>query len=752
MQREQDPSQITGRLRALVRISVVGSEIESQKATIDGLARRVNNSINFYYEDIDRKRSEYHESKVIPRLLDDLENGDFDWLIVDKAQRIGTDNERELLHFLAEIEKRGGKIWSVSEGDLLASDALTGISLLLGSQSERKDQRNKAENVSRGMFNNAKAWNFNGAILPYGYDRLCIAADGTERFRLVEDRREANPDYLPGSKDPAHKKYINHYLVIYQNGHTEARTSVPGKGKHERYVFALTIRTDRIANVREIYRMYAEGASRNAISRWLNQSKADRGFKTFWNHESVNYVLANPIYGGVYEWKRSTQAKYATIGPDGQYLEAERTIRKVRKQGRTEVAPASRIRADDVREDLRIVDGETIAKCRARLEEDKVGQPDGRRPRSDSYWAQPYLRCGHCGGPMHGFTHSYPVKVGGDEKTRYAFKCTEEANHRQNGGSKAGTGCVPTRVFGDEIEEKLALFLEHYGAKVALDADPEAGSFSRFAGPQAHEGLMKQRLHAEMLDFVLDRLDPALAPRLGEPGGLDLVEEYRRLNDLEAGRQEALVAEMKAEVRDQLKLARKFAEGTPAHELAMESIRELSDQIASAQSAFVPLDKQYDAASRRAREIVETIKAVRRSLANRKSRVIAEALRTLVSKIEVFSVKDEAACRAYKRRRTDRIVFHPIVGEPIEYQANPPLSQMTYASIARARELLLSGLNLTDVARQMNAEGIPTARGGKWTRDSLLRPLAPEMAELTATGVFRPYQTRRRSQAATGDA
>ncbi len=57
-----DPTR--GRLVGLVRISAVSSELESRKATIQGFATRFFNSISKWYEDIDRRRSEYRESKV----------------------------------------------------------------------------------------------------------------------------------------------------------------------------------------------------------------------------------------------------------------------------------------------------------------------------------------------------------------------------------------------------------------------------------------------------------------------------------------------------------------------------------------------------------------------------------------------------------------------------------------------------------------------------------------------------------------
>src|SRR5262249_59961809 len=123
-------------------------------------------------------------SDRIRRLLTDADAGLFDWVIIDKAQRIGTYNERECFHFLHELERRRVRIWSVAEGDLLDPNVMRSLEIVLGSQSELKDQRNKAQNVARGMRLNALEFRFNGAALPYGYDRICRGTDGAGKFRV----------------------------------------------------------------------------------------------------------------------------------------------------------------------------------------------------------------------------------------------------------------------------------------------------------------------------------------------------------------------------------------------------------------------------------------------------------------------------------------------------------------------------------------------------------------------------------------
>jgi DNA invertase Pin-like site-specific DNA recombinase len=736
MRRDFDDSQVSGRLVGFVRVSLLSSELESQKETISGFASSIGNSIRRYYEDMDRKRSQYHESRVLQNLLRDAEAGAFDWVIIDKAQRVGTDEFNELAHFITECDKRGVQVWSVSEGPLSRPDILASINLLLGSASEQKDQRNKAENVSRGMFRNAKAWNYNGAILPYAYDRLCIAADGSERFRVVELGRELNPNQVEGSKLPEHRKFINRYEVIYPTGHREIRTDPPGKAKHERYTYALSIRKERIEVVRTIFRMYSEGFNRHAIARHLVATKADPSLRLYWRTTHVSLILRNPIYGGILEWKKTTSAKYASIGPDGQYLDVAKK-RRDRKGRAVAVEANDRIRAEVVREDLRLIDPETFAACAKRLADEAKPAGLSRKARSDSFWLQPYLRCGHCGASMQGSAKPANPRVA----RRSSYRCAK-TNSDYNGTEPAD--CAGNRVTVAELDAKVGMFLEQYGDLVALDVAITPPDLSRFDGPKASTGLLKRKLFHEMLAYVLARIDDDRADLLGVPGGLDLAEEYRRLADAEAGLQTELIESLKAELKDQMRVARKFEEGTPAHELAIEEITVLSQRIEAAKAAMVPLDQQFDAASRQAREIQETIQSIQKMIASQRGHRAGEAMRKVLSHVEIFSVPNPNGVQP--ARLTDRIVFHPIVGEPIEYTANWLPGTTPLASVARAREIYLGGANLLATAKQLQKEGVPTATGRPWGRPTLLKMLAKEIAARQQSGTARRNRSRRKAQ------
>jgi hypothetical protein len=220
---------VSGRLVACVRISSLHSELDSQKEIIARFAGRVGNFIRRWYEDPDRPRWKAEHSDILRQILRDAEDRAFDWVILDKQSRLGTFNHFEFFTYLQRFISAGERVWSVADGELSSPDIVTSIRSVTSSQSEVEDQKNKAGNVFRGMFMNAKRFRYNDAILPYGYDRVCRSADGAERFRLVEESRVENSGYVRKSKKADESRYRFTYVVIYTNGHTERLSGAPAR-------------------------------------------------------------------------------------------------------------------------------------------------------------------------------------------------------------------------------------------------------------------------------------------------------------------------------------------------------------------------------------------------------------------------------------------------------------------------------------------------------------------------------------------
>jgi hypothetical protein len=718
-----DTSQVIGRLVGLIRISK-GFEVESQKGVIEGFANSLSNSIVKWYADLDRTRWQYGQSEAIRRLKADADAGLLDWVIVDKAQRIGTFNERELFHFLHELERRGARIWSVAEGDLLDPNVMRSLEMVLGSQSEQKDQRNKAQNVARGMRLNAMEFRFNGAVMPYGYDRICVGPDGKERFRLVEDIREENPGYVPGSKEQGEQRWLNWYVVIYPGGHEERRIGPPGKGEHEWYEFAPSVRLDRRKWAAQVFRWYAEGLNRTRIATLLNESGADLGHRSYWATDHVTYMLANPIYGGRHQWRRRTFAVYSSIGPDGMYEDVERRMPGQKRHRKVEDEGV--IRSPKVREDLRLVDEETLAKVAHRLAHELAGTPSEARGRSDSFWLQPLLRCGHCNGSMraHGMTRPARKRNGKSRAVTHCFLCSGFAR-----GYFGPRTCVHNRIRLDELERLTHEFLDKYGHEIELAREDEAGpNMDRLQISRDRYLSLYDDYKAEMHAYLDGRLSRQELARLRD-GTLNLVEVYRHHFDQEQGQRAAEIARIEDEIGDLAFKAIAYQEGSVARRKLDEGIARKEEEVKALKAAQVPVDERLDAVGRQLDEINAAIRKIRDHASARRMKQAAELLRGVVREIRVFSVENPLKGGSRPDRITDRVVFVPHLGDPMEFRAAPSTGSVPLGSLERARQLWGEGHNLNRIASMLTAEGLPTARGtGAWSRATLLKALASEIA------------------------
>jgi hypothetical protein len=132
-------------------------------------------------------------------------------------------------------------------------------------------------------------------------------------------------------------------------------------------------------------------------------------------------------------------------------------------------------------------------------------------------------------------------------------------------------------------------------------------------------------------------------------------------------------------------------------------------------------------------------------IASQRGRRAGEAMRKLLSHVAIFSVPNPNGVQP--ARLTDRIVFHPLVGDPVEYSADLLPGTTPPASVARAREIYLGGANLAATARQLEAEGVPTATGRPWGRPTLLKMLAKEIAARRPPGTARQTRSPRKGPA-----
>jgi len=717
-----DESIVTGRLVAFVRISSLHSELDSQKEIIARFATRVGGYIRQWYEDPDRPRWKAEHSLVLKQLQADAAERQFDWIILDKQSRLGTMNHFEFFAYMQHFIAAGVRVWSVADGELTSGDIVTSIRSVASSQSEVEDQKNKAGNVARGMFMNVKRFRYNGAIMPYGYDRICKSSEGVERFRLVEESRTDNPGYVRGSKRPGEGKFLVRYTVVYPNGHSESLASPPGKGPHDYYEYAVTIRSERISAVREVFQLYADGMNLTEIANYMNNSGVDKGRRRFWSAASISSIITCSLYAGVYEWKKVSVAAYRTIGKDGQYMDAKWS--KANPGSRKKVVDAEdRITADHAREDLRLVDQKLIEKARRKRdrEQAKWKGRSAASARKNSHWLRDFMRCGACGGVMRQRESSQYKSQG---KYSY-FACGE---YMQSRSVMDDPACKSVKVRQDIVEQKLVDFLTIYDRKIEADLGASRPKLDSLTLSLADKGSVIGRMRDEMVEYVLDRLPTDQHHVLDVEGGLSLVEAYRHYYNAEVAEKEKELRAIEDKIAETAVARVGLPSGGIADKKLMEIIHSLESDAEHLRSSIVPLDRRIDQVVQEYEQVRATVKSIVEHTMKQGVRKAAEELSLLLKAIEVHCVDTGYGKSRAKNMVTDRLVFVPAMGDPVEFKLEWT-KKFRPETAARARELLdqqeKSGeVDLRLIAETLRAEGHECGSDKSWGARTVFRLLA----------------------------
>jgi DNA invertase Pin-like site-specific DNA recombinase len=95
-------------------------------------------------------------------------------------------------------------------------------------------------------------------------------------------------------------------------------------------------------------------------------------------------------------------------------------------------------------------------------------------------------------------------------------------------------------------------------------------------------------------------------------------------------------------------------------------------------------------------------------------------LKALIAQEErdMIAARTKAALEARKARGTEKN------GTAGRASATTKARTTTEEGIARAKQLLLSGWGLTQIAEQLNVEGFKTSRGSNWTKQSLYKRIS----------------------------
>jgi hypothetical protein len=289
-------------------------------------------------------------------------------------------------------------------------------------------------------------------------------------------------------------------------------------------------------------------------------------------------------------------------------------------------------------------------------------------------------------------------------------------------------GCVNNRIRLDDVERLVARFLEAFDRRLDLDVEDRAAPhLERLRLARAERGLLLDALEAEMEAYVLERIPQAELEAL-RAGDLRVIEAYRHYHDREEGDRAAEIERLEDEIGDLAFKAADHAKVSVARRKFDERIASLEARVARLREQQVPLDRRLDAAHRELEEIRGMIRAAAAHASERRTRRAAEVLRGLLREIRVYSVENPLKGGTRPDRVTERVVFVPVLGTAMEFAAAPPPYASPPRTIERARELWREGKYLSQIGRQLTAEGLAPPRGKIWHHATLTRLLADEIA------------------------
>jgi DNA invertase Pin-like site-specific DNA recombinase len=319
-------------------------------------------------------------------MLDEAKSPKREWqsILVWDIKRFGRMSSDEVGYYRWLFKQAGVEIIYTSEG-------FTGTSAdkylrFFKQEAARDESATLSKAVIRGLVSLADQGWWPGGMAPYGYDLAYFDQAG----RLFQTVRST------GARDK----------VILDPDGREIRTVRRGqkvKGSHAEHVRLLPGLDERVGVVRRIFDWYAGSSSLGfrAIADRLNRQGVVSPRGRGWALSSIRVILMNPVYVGRVVWNRRSMGKFHRI--------ADR--REVERDGcgkrRVEWnAPEDWLVFENAHEPL--VERDVFERAQRIMKErgdraHAVGFLTGKG-KTSRYLLSGLMRCGACGGAMHGRT------------------------------------------------------------------------------------------------------------------------------------------------------------------------------------------------------------------------------------------------------------------------------------------------------------------------------------------------------------
>jgi len=450
-------------------------------------------------------------------LLDDAKKGRVQAVLVTALDRI-TRSLRDLIKLVDFFQEHNVRFVSITQNIDSSSPFGRFMRDLLGLVA-RLEREVVAERVANDMYHRASLGKWNGGIVPFGYTTFQRIVDElAEKGTPEEEARR-----IAGERTPEPKK--------------------------------LYIDPEEADVVKRIFNTFIEIRSIRKTTNTLNSQGIRTRNGVTWASSSIHRILSNPTYiGKIWYGKRKTD------------LETGR-LKKVQEEGwQVAIGQHSPIVPEkNFREAQEVLKSISIKPTRA----------------FRTYLLSGLLRCGKCGGPMHGYTFSKKPY----NRTYVYYKC-------HNRSSRGTSVCKGMTVPAKELEDFVVKTLSDLSGDRTFLQD--RGKMLTILREEAKPGKRRENLerlrHAEKemqarLETLLEKLESGLID------DLDFQRRYEKL---------------KARLKENRLAQEKTSDTGEQHKAAYEALNASFEEISSFGKNWEFLDDQA-----RARKISTIVKGIK---------------------------------------------------------------------------------------------------------------------------------------------
>jgi DNA invertase Pin-like site-specific DNA recombinase len=624
---------------AYLRVSGDQQPIASQRQQIEAWLSARGLTVARWYIDNEGRNSRHKAEKRedFQRMLADVRDGRWDWVVVDSQDRFGTKHEFERGKFIDAFIDAGCELWSVAQGHLSDPDNPTAVLVgAIGTLTSRDEQKEKGRRTLRGKLKAAKEGLYPGGNVPFAFD-VAIYPKGNwteEKWRVVVLGKNEREKVWP---DGRRERY-------------DGKRNFPRHDACEEARYALSIQPGRVEAARQVFEWFAtEDVAIWSIAKRLNNAGIKPMSGRRWTARMVEDMLKNPIYLGVQALGKTVQGDFAnyrlTDRREPEVIATKwaknRPVRERRRKAQEWVRPDTfRLPA--------IVEQATWERVQAKLA--AINGP-AKPTRSAALWLKRFMVCGHCDRHMRAI-HDRTGRIGKQ------YFCATWQEHL---GEKSPSGCRRHPVNHDLIARIVERYIdEKLGGYRALLG--EAKTPELLTGLEKELGQKRGEIQAildRMLAFIRASLasDPipflreceksvevALEADEREPweaserdskrhfGAVGLADMYEVFYECRMEEIEGRIARLEADLE---RSVLSFAELTvpAAIEIANKHMEKLSSELESLKSQREPMADRLDAVYNEIVKVKARLTAARKSLAGDEGRRKAEAVAQVIDRI-----------------------------------------------------------------------------------------------------------------------